>query len=426
MTTITYQCPCCGAPLAYSAKSGKLECASCGNDFELDALEAMNAQSESTVKFEKPTETIEDAQGVQGYICQNCGANLLTEETTTATECPYCGSPIILSDHVAEGILPQKVVPFKVTKQEAQGEFENYFKGKRLIPNIFLNGRNRIADMRKLYVPYWLYDCDAHADMVYDAEKRRTTRDGDWEIETTEHWVVRRSGDLGFENIPVDSSVKMDNKITESIEPYDLAEAVDFETAVLSGALADNADADEQECEQRATERVKNSIAAAMRSTVNGYSIVTERSRAIVSRHGKATPVLLPVWMITTEKEGKTYTFAINGQTGRLTCDVPTAKGKAFGWGFGIFAGVFALEAMILYFMEMMESSAMLMAAVLAMVIALVIVSGMIGKLKQAASQSEAKVYVREGSFDVQVSRDTYMYETTQRRRIEKSEDDKK
>ena len=30
MSTIAYQCPCCGAPLAYSAGSGKLECAACG------------------------------------------------------------------------------------------------------------------------------------------------------------------------------------------------------------------------------------------------------------------------------------------------------------------------------------------------------------------------------------------------------------
>ena len=43
MSTATYNCPCCGAPLAYSGESGKLECASCGNSYEPDAIQAMSA-----------------------------------------------------------------------------------------------------------------------------------------------------------------------------------------------------------------------------------------------------------------------------------------------------------------------------------------------------------------------------------------------
>ena len=65
-----------------------------------------------------------------------------------------------------------------------------------------------------------------------------------------------------------------------------------------------------------------------MRDTVTGYTSVTERSRNISTQGGKVTPVLMPVWLITTEKEGKTYTFAINGQTGRLAGELPVDKRK--------------------------------------------------------------------------------------------------
>ena len=41
MSTIAYKCPCCGAALAYGAASGKLECASCGNAYDLETMEAM-------------------------------------------------------------------------------------------------------------------------------------------------------------------------------------------------------------------------------------------------------------------------------------------------------------------------------------------------------------------------------------------------
>ena len=137
MSTVAYQCPCCGAPLAYGAESGKLECAACGNSYELDALEVMNESQETgSIQFDMPTETFNESEAAQmrAYICQGCGAELMTEETTTATECPYCGSPTVLPERIDNAVKPEMVIPFTVTKEQAQAQFENYFKGiKKLI-----------------------------------------------------------------------------------------------------------------------------------------------------------------------------------------------------------------------------------------------------------------------------------------------------
>lgn len=422
MSTATYNCPCCGAPLAYSGESGKLECASCGNSYEPDAIQAMSAaESIDKLEFERCAEAFDasEAAQMQAYICKSCGAELMTEDTTTATECPYCGSPTILPDRIQGGVKPEKVIPFKVTKEQAQKQFEAYFKGKRLLPNIFLKSRNRIAEMRKLYVPYWLFDCDAQADIVYDAEKRSTERRGDWEITRTKYYLVRRSGRMGFDSIPVDGSEKLDDKITESLEPYDLSAAVPFQPAVLAGAMADHADVDADACEKRAVERVETSVSQAMRDSVTGYSSVSERSRSIHSDNGTATPVLMPVWLITTEKEGKTYTFAINGQTGKLTCDVPADTKKSLLWGGGVFAGVLALAALILALANAIGSGTILIAVIAALIVALVVVGVLKGQLKQAAYESAASNYVRPGSFKLDVKTDHFLYERTERRKIE-------
>ncbi|MGN0183736.1 MAG: hypothetical protein ACI4AL_01355 [Aristaeellaceae bacterium] len=422
MSTATYTCPCCGAPLAFSGESGKLECASCGNSYELDAIQAMSAaESIDKLEFEHRAEAFDasEAAQMQAYICKSCGAELMTEDTTTATECPYCGSSTILPERIAGGVKPEKVIPFKVTKEQAQKQFEAYFKGKRLLPNIFLNSRNRIAEMRKLYVPYWLFDCDAQADIVYDAEKRSTERKGDWEITRTKYYLVRRSGRMGFDSIPVDGSEKLDDKITESLEPYDLNAAVPFQPAVLAGAMADHADVDADACEKRAVERVETSVSQAMRDSVNGYSSVSERSRSIHSDNGTATPVLMPVWLITTEKEGKTYTFAINGQTGKLTCDVPADTKKSLLWGGGVFVGVLALAALILALADAIGSGTILIAVIAALIVALVVVGVLKGQLKQAAYESAASNYVRPGSFKLDVKTDHFLYERTERRKIE-------
>ena len=421
MSTATYNCPCCGGPLQFSGESGKLECASCGNAYEPDALEMMNpADSGEQISFSNAAESFGAGEtGVQGYICKNCGAELMADETTTATECPYCGSPTILPDRIEGGVKPEKIIPFVVTKEQAQKQFEDYFKGKRLLPNIFLNSRNRIAEMRRLYVPYWLFSCDAHADMVYDAEKVRTEQKGEWEITRTKHYLVRRKGGMRFENIPVDGSVKMDDKLTESLEPYDLSAAIPFQSAVLAGAMADHADADCDACEKRAVERVERSVEQTMLDTVRDYDTVNERSRRIVTERGSATPALLPVWLMTTVKEGKTYTFAVNGQTGKLTCDVPADKKKSLLWGGGVFAGVFGVAALILALMDALGSGSLLIGAMAAIIIALAVVGALKGQLKQAAQQSAAGGYVREGSFRLDVNADHFLYESTTKRKIE-------
>ncbi len=349
MSTLTYKCPCCGAPLAYSGDSGKLKCASCSNEYDLDAIQAMESTEDGgKIEFSMPTEgyTDADAGSMHAYVCQNCGAELVTDGNTTATECAYCGSPAILPDQIRGGVRPERVVPFKVTKEQAVKQFQDYFHGKRLMPNIFLNSANRISEIRRLYVPCWLFDCDADGAMSFNAEKVRVSRKGDYEVKQIDHYMVRRAGSMGFDNIPVDASQKLDDAIAESLEPYDYTAAVEFRPEVLSGALADNADADADACVKRAIRRVEASMEAALRNTVSGYDRVNLRGKRISAEQGKVTPELLPVWIITTEKQerdGKhTYTFAINGQTGKLTCNVKPAAGKSAAWFWGLFAGITA------------------------------------------------------------------------------------
>ena len=168
MSTASYNCPCCcGGPLKFSGESGRLECAACGNIYEPEALEMMTPEeSIDEITFANDAKRFDTGEaGMRAYFCKNCGAELMADET--AAECPYCGSPTILPDRIEDGVKPEKVIPFVATKEQAQ----NYFKGKKLLPNVFLNSRNRISEMRRLYIPYWLFSCDACADMVYDAEK---------------------------------------------------------------------------------------------------------------------------------------------------------------------------------------------------------------------------------------------------------------
>ena len=83
--------------------------------------------------------------------------------------------------------------------------------GKILLPKVFKD-QNHIDEVKGLYVPFWLFDTEADADIQYQATRVRSWSDKDYNYTETNYFSVLRSGQLGFERIPVDGSSKLDNQ----------------------------------------------------------------------------------------------------------------------------------------------------------------------------------------------------------------------
>ena len=132
----------------------------------------------------------------------------------------------------------------------------------------------------------WLFDTDANAHVRYKASRVRTWIDSNYRYTETSYFSVTRGGSLGFENVPVDGSTKMDDTLMESIEPFDLSAAVDFRTAYLAGYLADKYDVSAAESIRRANECIKHSTEAVFADTVQGYATVIPTSTSIHLQDG--------------------------------------------------------------------------------------------------------------------------------------------
>ena len=74
-------------------------------------------------------------------------------------------------------------------------------------------------------------------------------------------------------------------------------------------------------------EMIKKSTEDAFRSTVDGYTSVIPETTNVQLQNGKAKYALYPVWILNTTWNGQKYTFAMNGQTGKLVGDLPMDKG---------------------------------------------------------------------------------------------------
>lgn len=134
----------------------------------------------------------------------------------------------------------------------------------------------------------------------------------------------------------------------ESIEPFDYSKIVDFHTAYLSGFLADRYDVEASAGEPRIRERVDRTIDDLLAPTFIGYTSVLPTQKNLQVDHSKARYILLPVWMLTSRYKDKTYTFAMNGQTGKITGTLPICPKRSAAWFAGIAAVFAAISAAFL------------------------------------------------------------------------------
>lgn len=344
-----YKCPSCSAPLSFNASNQTLHCDSCGTDFTLDTLKALSDADlepmESKYDWEKyePRSYEDDGEvKLSGYSCPSCGAEITGDDTLGSTICPYCGNSTIVKKQFEGSLRPDFVIPFKIDKKAAIKAFEDAYAKAPFLPDEFKN-KNKIAEMAGVYVPFWNFDCDCNAQISYRAQRTTVWSDSSYNYTKTDHYKILRSGKVGFEHIPVDGSQKADNTYMEAIEPYNYNEAVDFNTAYLSGYLADKYDVSADESQPRANQRVTKSTETAFMSTVHGYNTVIPESSAVNFSNGKIRYSLLPVWMLNIKYMDKMYKYAINGQTGKVAGVYPIDKKKKWFY----FGKMYALSLVI-------------------------------------------------------------------------------
>ncbi len=348
--TVSYKCPSCGAPIGYIPSTDKIVCEYCGTAFKIETLDdiydkeqAQAAKSRAAKEAKWHTEEAgsqwseEELKHMQAFTCSSCGAEIVCDENTMATECCYCGNPTMLPSRFSGMLKPDFVIPFKKTKEEAVVALEEFYKGKRLLPDKF-TANNRVQAIQGMYVPFWLFNSDISASGVYKAENDSVVTTADEIITTTSVYRCERNGSMRFERIPVDGSKKMDDSYMESIEPFDYSDLVPFSSAYLSGFLADKYDVDAEAAVARADERVCRSAEGCLESTVQGYMRTRQMEDcAVFKENGAVQYAMVPVWILTTQYNGKPYTFMMNGQTGRLVGSLPADKNKLLMYSVGTF-----------------------------------------------------------------------------------------
>lgn len=327
--TLTYQCPCCGAGLKFDPDSQLFKCEFCLSEHtEMDL-----ANTDAHKKAEEAMKQNEQfCDQMKEYLCNQCGAEITADENTVADFCPYCHSPVVLSGKLSGQKMPTKVVPFKYSKEEAINHFLAFAKKKKFVPKDFTE-KKQIEKITGIYYPFWVTDADTDSEINATATKVRTWTSGDYRYKETSYYNVYRRGDIHFEDIVQSAYSEADKNMLEGILPFPATAQMDFNMSYLSGFLAKKRDIEREALEGAFKSKLSSYSNSLLRGTVRGYSSVSILNNRVRIKACHWDYSLMPIWLLTYKsKKGQSYTYAMNGHTGKIYGELPIDRKKLSIW----------------------------------------------------------------------------------------------
>ena len=350
MAGMTYKCPSCGAYLTFDPEGQQWKCPFCDSAFQEDALLETEAQHEQDAS---EPETYHTAEGEQVlYRCQSCGSEIVTtDETTVATECYYCHSPVVLQGRLPDEFRPDTVLPFTIDQDAAVKGFMNWVKSKKYVPKAFFS-QSQIQKISGVYYPHFVTECEVEGAVEGEGRNTSVMDMGKYIVTSTQHYHVRREADITFGNIMRPALAKQNRKLADGIHPFPLENEKPFSTAYLSGFLAERRDIDPESIQGDIQNEVEKYVEPLLNESIhyNSYSVSpSAKLKKMNTRY-----VLLPTWVLTypnKHKKDDPYYYAMNGCTGEVCGKLPIDKKKLNLNGLFIGAAVFAVGCLISYFL---------------------------------------------------------------------------
>lgn len=349
MDLLDNKCPGCSAPIKFNPTKQCWSCEYCGSNYTLEEMQKYNNASSELVN--KKEEVIKEE--LDAYHCKNCGAIIVADEYTTSTFCVYCGSTAILKQRIQNNKVPDMIIPFKTTKEDAIAAFKKISKGRPLMPKFF-NKQENIEKIRGIYIPFWLYDMNVEGSINLEGKDIERWSSGNTNYVKTSIYDLLREGSMDFNGIPVDASTRFNDDIMNTIEPFDYKELTNYNHAYLSGFLAEKYDVEINDALKIASDRAIESTRDVVRNDskkgkMRMYDSVTIKSDNLNSKITNSKYILLPVWMVNVNYKDKMYLFAMNGQTGEFVGNIPLDKKKAILYSIVIFVISFIICVIISY-----------------------------------------------------------------------------
>ena len=329
--SINFTCKNCGAPLRFSPISNSLICEFCASQ---ELIEQSN-QKIKEYSFKEALNLLkkQHEQKIEKEVtCNKCSASFKITPYSVSSNCPYCNTPII-TDFIKE-IYPKSLLPFQIPQKKAQELFKQWIGSLWFAPSKLKKIMTGEYKLKGYYLPHWTYDSKTHTkyygergNVYYINVERTVLVNGQEERQTVREariqWIpVSGAVEKFFDDITVGASKTISHTILDRLEPWHTNLLVPFNQKYISGFNSEEYTIGLDNGFEFAKVKMNRVIRQLIKKQIGGDQ---QRISRINTKYSNTTykNVLFPIWTAEFKWNNKTYNYAINGQTGKVTGERP-------------------------------------------------------------------------------------------------------
>lgn len=330
-TSINFTCKNCGAPIRFNPEKDSLDCEFCGTKESIEkSLSSIDEYDlEEALQFLRTHKGQEINKEV---TCSKCGGHFTMTPYSLSSNCPFCQTPAI-TDFVKE-ITPESLLPFQISQKEAQERFKKWIGSLWFAPSKlkkFLDGDKKL---KGYYLPHWTYDADTfthyhgqRGDVYYVQVEKTVVVNGREERRMVQEARIKWtpvSGQVSqsFDDITIGASKTISNAILDNLTPWNTQVLVPFNQKYLSGFDSEEYTVGLDNGFELAKVKMNHVIRQKIRADIGGDQQQISNMRTQYNDTSYKN-VLFPIWTAEFKWKKKTYNYAINGQTGKVTGERP-------------------------------------------------------------------------------------------------------
>ncbi|HEX8551572.1 MAG TPA: hypothetical protein VF681_08440 [Abditibacteriaceae bacterium] len=338
--TQKYTCPACAAEAQWNPAKSALVCPFCGttSPAELPAAGGPIKENELATALRNIDDNHRGWAAEKTSVkCQSCQAISVFDPAHVSKSCDFCGSTSLVSyDQIKAPIRPESLLEFKVSETQVREKIRDWYGSRFWAPNA-LKRRALTDTVHGVYLPYWTFDAQVHADWraqaghhYYETESY-TDSQGKSQTRQVQHtrWE-NASGSVQnfFDDELVPSSKGVDAELLRQIEPFPTtSDLKPYEPAFLSGWVVEQYQIDLIAAAQHAREAMEGKIRDLCSSEVPGD---TQRNLEVDADFSAQTfkHILVPIWLLSYTYGATSYQVVINGYTGTIAGKYPLSWAK--------------------------------------------------------------------------------------------------
>ncbi len=348
------KCPKCGATdISLNVKTGKLRCNFCRHEFnpeQVAGLETDISKLQGEVIGSGAQNIVEDAKDIMTLKCSSCGAEVVID-TASATQarCHWCRNTLSINEQIPNGAIPDAVLPFKISKEEARTQIESFVKKRKFFAHPKFKEEFTTENIMGVYFPYMMVDINAHAYLSGEGERliRSYTRRSGNTTQTyydADVYYVEREFDVAIDDLTVESSkdrlnkasAEKTNNVINAIMPFDTENCVKFNANYLKGYTSEKRDTNTEELSKLVETQAKDIARFAANDSLKQYNRGVAWQQQNLSVKGRQwASAYLPVWLYSYQQVSRNkkvlHYVAVNARTKETMGSVPIHMPKLIG-----------------------------------------------------------------------------------------------